>query len=79
MANPFENIAREHKVLEIVTTLRVNKITAGIAAGLPQRGRDMVAAEAGQHAPSEKTWTRVVEVMERLEATAPADPFEGVA
>lgn len=83
--NPFEVRARERKAQAIADEIekgwkllnlwdRQEVGAAELASRIEGTARDVIASAAGQHAPSDITWTRVVEILEErtlVRATAP--------
>lgn len=79
MTNPYEARNRTLKALAIADVLAAahpNLATdlscSEFARGLSTEARDIVAAVAGKHAPSDEAWTEVVAILERREAASRA-------
>jgi hypothetical protein len=80
--HPAELAARERKAVAIASEARLGGITAAQLAGFRPGAWKTLADIAGQRQPSEKTKTRVLEILEGLERRPlrllPDDPFDGL-
>lgn len=90
MANPYEQRARDHKVVALVAKARdltarrpgtqpdLLGIADGLAAASDERWQNL-AHQAGVKPPSDDTKREVVAMLRMLAANpVPADPFDGV-
>lgn len=93
MTNPYEAKARERKARQIAAAILAgyglldewdrDVPVADMAEGITDPAqRAKVALVAGQRAPSDETWARVVALLRAAEAHdaagPPLDPFEGL-
>lgn len=76
--NEFEVKARARKAMALAETIRLAGGTAASAALLSPAERNMAAAAARVHKPSDLTWQLVLQMLANREQEADEDPFYGL-